>query len=126
MPDNNRKVISPTMLDNLNSIYYFEYDKIYDVVITHLRHYNKVTIHDAKKPFIIICKKYNKKITFNIDAITIWKSFVDDKDLSGFSLFNVLNMVNQLKIMYQEPTREKVIDMLKNNFHGIENINEEN
>lgn len=122
MPDNNRKVLSSSILCRLNAIYQFTYDKENNVITTTLSTCKRTTTHDANKAFLINSKHLRKKITFTIDEIEMWKSFQSDKKLAKFSLFDIHNTVNKLRVMYQEPDRNSVAKMLQNDFCGIKKI----
>lgn len=122
MPDNNRKVLGYSMLTKLNAIYQFEYNKECDTIITKLSTCNRVTIHAADKPFLINSKRLKKKITFTLDEIDMWKYFLTDKKLAKYTLFDIHNTVNKLRVMYQQPTRKNVADMLLKDFSGIKKV----
>lgn len=122
MPDNNRKVLSDEVIARLNTLYTFTYNPEKNVIVTSLSTCRRVTEHDADKSFIVISKWLGRKVTFSLDSITIWKEFQADKRLSTYSLFDVHNTVNKLKVMYQKPTAKKVADMLKEQFSGIRHI----
>lgn len=119
MPDNNRKTIDGVTLSKLNAMYYFEYDAKNDVIITKLSTCKRTTVHDASQSFHINAKRIGRKVVFSTTAINIWKSFCVDGKLNRYSLFDIQNAVNKLKIMYQEPTRKSVLNLLLSDFHGI-------
>lgn len=122
MPDNHRKALSDIAVQKLDNIYYFEYDKERNIITTRLTTCKKATEHDASKPFHINAKKLGRKVVFSMDAINIWKGFQNDKKLCKFTLFQVNNAVNKLKIMYQIPDRYNVSEMLKTQFSGIKHV----
>lgn len=124
MPDNNRRVLSDSVLSRLKAIYSFEYNAEDNVIITRLSTCKKTTIHDASQQFHINCRRLKKKVVFSMDAINIWKDFSKDKKLSGYSLLDVNNTVNLLKTMYQIPTYDNVSNALKDNFRGIKKLGE--
>ena len=122
MPGNHRKALSDLMLMKLESLYQFEYDADTDEVITVLSSCKKRTRHKASEPFVLMVKKLGKKVIFSKDAIEIWKSFRTNNLLSDYSLFAVNNAMTKLMLMYQEPSRQNVSDMLKSKFDGIKRI----
>ena len=122
MPDNNRKALSTMILSKLEAVYSFEYDADTDEVITKLSTCKKQTRHPASKTFVINAKKFKKKLQFTPDVIELWKSFQSNNELKKHSLIEVNNVVNKLKIMYQEPTRQTVINMLRRDFDGISHL----
>lgn len=122
MPDNHRIALSDLMISKLEAQYSFEYDAETDEVITKLSTCKKQTRHKASESFIIIAKKLGKKIIFSKEVLDIWKSFRTDEKLSTYSLFAVNNTVTKLKIMYQQPTRQNVANMLKSKFDGIRKL----
>ena len=119
MPDNNRKLLEPSFIAKLELMYKFKYIPERNIIETTFPNSIKVTERPADKGFLIIVKKFGKKIIFNLDVIEFWKEFQSDPDYSKHSLFEINNIVNFLKITYQEPTREKIIDILKN---GIQKL----
>lgn len=117
MTENHRKVLSNAIVDTLNSIYSFEYDDTTNTIITHLSTCKRITIHDAKKPIIIICPRLGrKKIILDVFDIDVWKTFKDDKALSKYSLFDVHNAVSKLKVTYQEVDLSSISRILKSKF----------
>lgn len=119
MPDNHRKLLEPSFIAKLELMYKFKYIPERNIIETTFPNSIKVTERPADKGFLIIVKKFGKKIIFNLDVIEFWKEFQSDPDYSKHSLFEINNIVNFLKITYQEPTREKIIDVLKN---GIQKL----
>lgn len=123
MPDNNRKVLSKDVLKQLREIYSFEYNENTGQIITRLTTCNRVTKHVAFNKFSINCKRLRKKITFSLDAINIWKETSKEKQNACYSLFDINNIINKLKIMHiSKPNKKLVLDMLTNNFQGIKEI----
>lgn len=122
MPDNNRKILSNKMIEELEQFYYFIYDKEKDTITTKIVGCERKAIHEGNKPFEINSKRFRKKITFSVDCLNIWKQFQEDPKLSKYSLFEVNNTFNKLRIMYQQPDAEMVANMLKSNFSGIKRI----
>lgn len=123
MPDHNRKVLSDPIIARLNTLYTFTFEPEKNVIVTTLSTCKRVTEHDADKPFVVISRWLgNKKITFTMLDINIWKELQANKSTSKYSLFDVHNTVNKLKIMYQNPTAKSVSDMLKSQFSGIKRI----
>lgn len=123
MPDNNRKVLSDNVIRELNSIYTFEYDKQTETITTNIINSNRRTKHDANKSFLIFSKKLCKKFEFTLVDINFWKLFMNNEKLSKYSLFDIHNSINKLKIMYQPVNEKTVTEMLLNNFYGIQRIN---
>lgn len=119
MPANNRKLLEESFIAKLELMYKFSYNLREDVIVTTFPNSTKVMKRPADKGFLIIVKKFGKKITFNLDAINIWKELQLDRFNSRYSLFAINNAVTFLKITYQNPTKEKVIDVLKN---GIQKL----
>lgn len=122
MPDHNRKVLPDVIIARLNTLYTFTYEPERNVIVTTLSTCKRVTEHDADKPFVVISRLLGKKLTFNLMDIEIWKELQSNKSTSKYSLFDVHNTVNKLKIMYQKPTAKSVSDMLKSQFSGIKRI----
>lgn len=113
MPDNNRKVISNYIMDRLNAIYNFSYDKQTDKIMVSLTTSSRVTVHDGNKPFSINAVRLDQKVTFHENEIKIWKELQSDPQFSKYSLFDVHNAVNKLRIMYQESDTKTVKSMLQ-------------
>lgn len=121
MPDNHRKLLEPNFIEKLKLMYEFVYIPERNIIETHFPKLNKITERPADKKFLILVKKFGKKIIFNLDVIEFWKEFQQTENLKKYSLFEINNAVNFLKITYQEPSREKIIDILKN---GIQTLKE--
>lgn len=122
MPDNNRKVLSDSIVGTLNGIYKFILDEKNGVIITTLTNCKRVTNHDANKSFLIISKKLGRKIIFSIEDINYWKEFQKDPNLSKFTLFDIHNNVNKLKALYQPVNSKTLADILQNKFYGIRRL----
>lgn len=122
MPDNNRKVLSDAEIARLNTLYTFVYDAERNVITTQLSTCKRTTEHNADKPFIVISKWLGKKVSFSIDSINIWKELQATKSTAKYTLLDVHNTVNKLKLMYQKPDAKRVLDMLKKQFSGIKRI----
>ena len=122
MPDNNRKVLSESMLCKLNNLYTFTYDAQTNTIITHVSTCKRQTAHNADEPFLIISKRLNKNIIFNLETINMWITLQDTKSLSKYSLFDVHNAISKLKMLYQPIDKKSVVKMLQNNFMGIKTV----
>ena len=81
MPDNNRKVLSDSIISKLNDIYTFKFDESSNLIITTLKNCKRVTNHDANKSFLIFSKKLGRKIIFSIEDINFWKEFQKEPNL---------------------------------------------
>lgn len=122
MPGNNRKVLQNYELCRLETFYNFTYNRENQTIVTHLTTNSKTTEHSLNKPFKLNVRLLNNHLTFNKDVLEIWKDFQDHPNLSKYSLFRINNAYNALKIMYQNPTRDAIADMLKENFSGIKSL----
>lgn len=122
MPDNNRKVLPSAVIKELNRSYTFTYDEEHNQILTSLSNMNRITLHDADKPFPINSVKLKRKITFNLVDIGFWKEFQQDKSLSIYSLFDIHNAINKLKVTYQRVDRTNLIDVLVNGYNQINKI----
>ena len=114
MPARNIKVLSQDELDYLNSIYQFEYDD--DMVAVMCK--GRISIHDANKKFTISTPI--SKITLTLDAIEYWKKQIHN--YVSYSLFDIQNTMNLLKVIYQEVNYENVINYLRNDIKQIKTI----
>lgn len=110
MPARNIKVLSQDELDYLNSIYSFEYEDNMIAVMCK----GRVAIHSATEKFTILTPI--NKITLSLDAINYWKK------QSTFSLFDIQNTMNLLKVIYQEVNYENIINYLKSDIKKIKII----
>lgn len=80
--------------------------------------YNRITLHDIDKPFMINSKI--RKITFTVEAINLWLMLKDDH-----SLVDVQQAVNYLIVSYQPVTVKNVLKAL--DFHlKVKNVVKEN
>lgn len=122
MPDNNRKVLSDSIISKFNEIYKFTYDEDSNTIVTTLKDCKRVTNHDANNSFLILSKKLGRKIIFSIEDINFWKEFQKDPKLSEFTLFDIHNSVNKLKALYQPVNSKTLADILLNKFYGIRKI----
>ena len=68
---------------------------------------NRITCHDAKKPFIILSDV--RKITISPQAMHYWIKYFNRK----YSLFEVQNAINFLIITYQNISRNEIKAQLK-------------
>ena len=114
MPDNHRKLLDPNFISRLELMYEFTYIPERNIIQTTFPNSKKIVERPADKKFLILVKKFGKKIIFNLDVIDFWKDFQRSSELRKYSLFAINNAVTFLKITYQEPTKEKIINYLKN------------
>ena len=124
MPDNNRKALDDMTLYKLKAMYTIEYDEPSNSIVVGLTTCKRKTSHPADKQFCINCKKLKKKIVFSLLAIEFFKEFSKDKKMNKYTLFDVNNAINKLKIMYQKPDRDNVSNLLRNDFRGIKKLGE--
>ena len=122
MPDNNRKILTKKILDELNQKYVITYNEATTEINVGFRTSKRVTIHSSNAPFFILNKTLKKKVVFSLDAINIWKDFQKDSKMSKYTLFDVNNAVNKLKIMYLPAESWRVKEVLENDFSGIKRI----
>lgn len=116
---NNYRVLSESMLSKLNEMYTFKYNCDDNTIIVSNKTNVRTTIHDADKPFVILSKKFHKKILFNEMDLKYYKDFQKDDTLLKFSLFDIHNTVNTLRIIYQSPNYSNVVKNLKSKFYGL-------
>jgi len=114
MPARNIKVLSQEELDYLNSIYTFEYEDNMVAVMCK----NRIAIHNADQKFTISTPI--SKITLTLDAIEYWKR--QRHNHVSYSLFDIQNTMNLLKVIYQEVNYENVMNYLRNDIKQIKNI----
>ena len=119
MAGNNRKVLSESLLAKLNTMYSFTYDTNDNTVNVKLASRNRITKHDADNSFQLNLKQFGKKITFSVLDIEVWKRCQKDSKLSKYSLFDIHNTSNKLRVMYQEPNFDNITYLLQTNFNGI-------
>lgn len=110
MPARNIKVISQDELDYLNTLYTFDIEE--DLIGVLCK--GRLTFHNIDRPFTISTPI--RKITITLDAINYW---IRQKDDSGYSLFDIQNTMNLLKVIYQEVNFDSVINYLKNGINTI-------
>ena len=122
MPANNYRVLSQNILSKLNSKYIIKYDKDANNIVVSLSTCRRVTVHDANKPFHINAKSLKKKVCFNMTVIDIWKELSQERKYSIYTIFDVQNAANLLKVMYQPITKQKIIEQLKHKFEGIKKV----
>lgn len=119
MPDNNRKVLSSTTIKELNNLYKFYIDEESGKIGVSLTSMNRITFHDPNKPFSINAVKLNRKVTFNTMDIYFWLELQKDRRFEIFSLFDVHNSINKLKVTYQKIDKKNLSDVLINGFNQI-------
>lgn len=119
MPDNNRKVLSSTTIKELNNLYKFYIDEESGKIGVSLTSMNRTTFHDPNKPFSINAVKLNRKVTFNTMDIYFWLELQKDRRFEIFSLFDVHNSINKLKVTYQKIDKKNLSDVLINGFNQI-------
>ena len=110
MPARNIKVMSQDELDYLNSIYTFDIEE--DIIGVLCK--GRLTFHNKNGPFTILTAV--RKITISIEAINYW---IEQKDKTGYSLFDIQNTMNLLKVIYQEVNFDSVMNYLKNGINTI-------
>lgn len=114
MPDNHRRLLDASLIARLGLMYDFNYIPEENIIRCYFPNSKKVIDRPADKSFQIFVQKFGKKIIFNLEAINFWKDFQSDSNYSKYSLFEVNNAVSFLKMTYQEISREKITNILKN------------
>lgn len=118
---NNAKVLSNSLLKKLKDKYiitYFPDDDTIEVTCTDCA---RVTIHDTNG-FAINAKKFHRRISFNKKSIDLWKELLKDKTTEHITLFDVRNALVMLNAMYQAPTKERILELINNNFNVIRKL----
>ena len=119
MAGNNRKVLSEAVIAKLNSLYTFVYNTSTNTIDVKLSSKNRTTQHSADNSFQLNLKRFRKKITFSLTDIDVWKKCQSINKLKHYSLFDIHNASNKLRVMYQEPTFDNIVYILETNFNGI-------
>lgn len=110
MSRNNVKLLTARELDTFNDKYIIECDD--EFLYVKFKYYNRCTAHPIDKPFSI--NSSIRKISFSIDAITIWRALKDK-----YTLFDVQQAVNTCLITYQEINESNVRKVLESAMHKI-------
>lgn len=117
MKRNNIRLLTDKELNILNYKYTFEIED--DNILVKLNHIDRITYHDINKPFSINVKNL-RKITFNLEAIEIWKNLYNDKLRPN--LIEIQQAVNKLIITYQQVNIENVKGLLNGQTIKIKKI----
>ena len=117
MPRNNVHILTENELRAFKQKYIIEIEE--NKIVVKFYNNKRKTTHDIDKPFIINAKKF-RKINFNLEAINLWKSFINKK--LKCTLFDVQNAVNFLYITYQTINEKNVKKILTDNIKKINKI----
>lgn len=101
----NLKALTDEELDYIRKAYIFDvYDKY---IVVSCSGYNRRTLHDIDKPFLLTTKA--RKITITVQAINMWL----EKYKGKYSLVEVQNAINYLIVTYQPVNDEEIEKQLK-------------
>lgn len=103
----NIKLLTEKEKDELNNKFVFTCDENFVYVST--VGYSRVTAHDISKSFHINSKI--RKINFSVEAISIWRDLYQSK--KAYTLVDIQNSVNTLKLLFQEVNVDTVHELLK-------------
>lgn len=113
MPARNIKALTREELEFLNNMYFITIEGNDIVVSTKV----SKTLHNKNELFTL--KTPIRKMSFTKEGIDMWSKYFKDQ---YYTLIDVQNMVNVLKITYQDVTPENVLNKLENGIQRIKTI----
>lgn len=106
---NNCRALSKDELSFMNAKYKFWIDG--DNVCVRCTNRARTTYHPKNKKFNIYVKRV-RKITYNVVAIEMFEHFQADDTRKKYSLTDIQNALNILRITYQPIDEERVLALL--------------
>lgn len=106
---NNCRVLTPEELIFINNKYKFWIEN--DDVCVQCVNIARVTKHPKTEKFSINVKKV-RKLTYTTTAINMFEDFQKDDKLKKYSLTDIQNTLNILRVTYQKMTVPNVLNLL--------------
>ena len=102
------KLLTKDELDYFNSIYSF--DLLENFIQVKVKDFNRITSHPINQNFSIRMTT-SRRLTITTDSINMWIQHFKDK--TKYTLIDVQNAINALRLSYQNLRYEDVISQLK-------------
>ena len=118
MPANNIKLLSKEDLAYFNRHYQFSIEN--DEIVVRIADSRRKSVR--KKESFSINAKYVRKITFTDKTIEIWEQLQKDDKFNSYTLVDIQQTVNILRLSYQVVNLDNVKEILKKDSLKIRKI----